>query len=54
MFLYIAGTIQKFNKAIEKLKNYCEDELKNQYAVEIIDLLEHPHKANKLLRCPPN
>jgi circadian clock protein KaiB len=42
--LYIAGKTQKSDRAIENLKRYCEDELK-QYTVEIIDLLEHPHLA---------
>lgn len=43
--LYIAGKTQKSNRAIENLKKYCEEELKDRYAVEIIDLLEHPHLA---------
>lgn len=43
--LYIAGQTQKSVRAIENLKKYCEDELKDQYTVEIIDLLEHPHLA---------
>jgi circadian clock protein KaiB len=43
--LYIAGKTQKSNRAIENLKKYCEDELKDQYMVEIIDLLEHPYLA---------
>ncbi len=43
--LYIAGKTQKSNNAIENLKKYCEEELKDKYTVEIIDLLEHPHLA---------
>jgi len=43
--LYVAGNTQKSTKAIENLKKYCEEELKDQYVVEIIDLLEHPHLA---------
>jgi len=43
--LYIAGKTQKANNAIENLKKYCEEELKDKYTVEIIDLLEHPHLA---------
>jgi circadian clock protein KaiB len=43
--LYIAGKTQKSKKAIENLKKYCDDELKDRYTVEIIDLLEHPHLA---------
>ncbi len=45
--LYIAGKTQKGPTiAIEKFeKNNCEEELKDKYTVEIIDLLEHPHLA---------
>ncbi|WEA01665.1 circadian clock KaiB family protein [Mucilaginibacter sp. SJ] len=43
--LYIAGKTQKSNKAIENLRKYCEAELRDQFTVEIIDLLEHPHLA---------
>jgi len=37
--LYIAGHKQKSNRAIENLKKFCEEELKNKYTIEIIDLL---------------
>jgi len=43
--LYVAGKTQKSNNAIENLKKYCENELKDQYTIEIIDLLEHLHLA---------
>lgn len=43
--LYIAGKTQKSDKAIGNLEKYCAEELKDQYTVEIIDLLEHPHLA---------
>jgi circadian clock protein KaiB len=41
----LPGKPKKSNKAIENLKKYCEEELKDKYTVEIIDLLEHPHLA---------
>lgn len=43
--LYIAGKTQKSNRAIENLKKYCEGDARNQYTIEIIDLLEHPQLA---------
>jgi circadian clock protein KaiB len=43
--LYIAGKTQKAERAIVNLKKFCEEELADQYTVEIIDLLEHPHLA---------
>jgi circadian clock protein KaiB len=43
--LYIAGRTQKAERAIANLQKICEDELANQYMVEIIDLREQPHLA---------
>jgi circadian clock protein KaiB len=43
--LYIAGKTQKSVRAINNLKKYCQEELKDLYTVEIIDLLEHPQLA---------
>ena len=43
--LYIAGKSQKSDNAIKNLQKYCEEELRDQYTVEIIDLIEHPHLA---------
>ena len=43
--LYIAGKTQKSVRAIDNLKKYCQEELKDLYSVEIIDLLEHPQLA---------
>ena len=43
--LYIAGKTEKSLRAIRNLEKYCEEEMKNLYTVEIIDLLEHPHLA---------
>lgn len=43
--LYIAGKSQKSDNAIKNLQKYCEEEPRDQYTVEIIDLLEHPHLA---------
>lgn len=43
--LYIAGKSQKSDNAIKNLQKYCEEELRGQYTVEIIDLIDHPHLA---------
>ncbi len=43
--LYIAGKTQKSVRAIGNLEKYCQEELKDHYTVEIIDLLEHPQPA---------
>ncbi|MEO8404778.1 MAG: circadian clock protein KaiB [Chitinophagaceae bacterium] len=43
--LYVAGKTQKSVTALENLKKYCEEHLKGQYTLEVIDLLLHPQLA---------
>jgi len=43
--LYIAGRTQKSVTAFANLKRICEDHLKGQYRLEVIDLLKNPQLA---------
>jgi len=43
--LYVAGETEKSVKALTNLKRYCEEHLKGQYKIEVIDLLEKPQLA---------
>lgn len=43
--LYVAGKTEKSLAAIENIKHYCKEHLSDRYAIEIIDLVQHPHKA---------
>ena len=43
--LYVAGKTEKSVKALANLKRYCEEHLKGQYKIEVIDLLEKPQLA---------
>jgi len=43
--LYIAGKTAKSVAALENLKKYCEEYLKDKYVIEVIDLLVHPQLA---------
>lgn len=43
--LYVAGKTTKSVTALENLKKYCEQYLKGQYKIEVIDLLEKPQLA---------
>jgi circadian clock protein KaiB len=43
--LYIAGNTSKSVTALRNLKRYCEEHLKDQYTIEIIDLLINPQLA---------
>jgi circadian clock protein KaiB len=43
--LYIAGNTPKSATALRNLKRYCEEHLKDQYVIEVIDLLVQPQLA---------
>ncbi len=43
--LYIAGNTPKSITALTNLKLYCEEFLKDEYSLEVIDLLIHPQLA---------
>jgi circadian clock protein KaiB len=40
--LYVAGQTPKSLAAFSNLKRICEDHLKGQYRIEVIDLIERP------------
>jgi circadian clock protein KaiB len=43
--LYVAGKTAKSVTALANLKKYCEEHLKGQYKIEVIDLLVQPQLA---------
>jgi circadian clock protein KaiB len=43
--LYIAGKTAKSVSALQNLEKYCEEHLKGQYKIEVIDLLVQPQLA---------
>ena len=43
--LYVAGKTPKSITALKNLERYCEEHLKGQYKIEVIDLLVHPQLA---------
>jgi circadian clock protein KaiB len=43
--LYVAGNTAKSVTALQNLKRYCEEHLKGQYIIEVIDLLVQPQLA---------
>lgn len=52
--LYIAGKSARAEAAIANLRQLCEHELRGQYELEIIDILEQPERAEqaKILATP--
>ena len=52
--LYVTGRTVHSQTAIKNLKALCEQELKGQYDIEVIDVLEHPELAEdeKILATP--
>lgn len=43
--LYVAGKTTKSVTALANLQKYCEEHLKGQYVIEVVDLLERPQLA---------
>ena len=43
--LYITGRTEKIVRGIETLRSMCDRELKGEYTLEVIDVLEHPKAA---------
>jgi circadian clock protein KaiB len=43
--LYVAGKTAKSVTALKNLERYCEEHLKGQYKIEVIDLLVQPQLA---------
>ncbi|MCC0012951.1 MAG: circadian clock protein KaiB [Rhodobiaceae bacterium] len=52
--LYITGRTSHSMRAIENLRDICEKELRGQFEVEVIDVLENPALAEneKILATP--
>ncbi len=47
LHLYVAGETKKAVTAFNNLKLFCEDQLKDKYHIEVIDLLKNPQIARE-------
>lgn len=45
--LYIAGETVRAQEALKNLQHYCEEHLKGQYQIEVVDLNKHPERAKQ-------
>lgn len=45
--LYVAGQTPKSLTAFANLQRFCEEHLEGKYHLEVIDLLEQPHLAQR-------
>jgi circadian clock protein KaiB len=52
--LYVAGQTSKSIAAFSNLKKICEENLKDKYRIEVIDLLKNPQlaKGDQILAIP--
>ena len=52
--LYVTGTSPRTRIAIENLNRICADELAGRYELEIVDVLQHPQRAedDRILATP--
>ena len=45
--LYVAGQTPKSITALANLKRLCEGHLAGRYHIEVVDLLDQPHRARR-------
>jgi circadian clock protein KaiB len=45
--LYVLGTSPKSQAAVFNLQRLCDEELPGQYALEIVDVMQHPERAEQ-------
>ena len=45
--LYVAGTTQRSNRAIENLRRVCEERLEGRYVIEVIDIYQQAEAARE-------
>lgn len=45
LVLYVAGATPRAVAALENLKNICEEHLKGEYTITVIDLVKNPKLA---------
>lgn len=45
--LYILGTSPKSQAAEENLRRICDQELAGRYTLEVVDVLQHPERAEQ-------
>ena len=52
--LFVTGRTAQSQRAINNLRDICENEIQSAYEVEVIDVLEHPELAerDKILATP--
>lgn len=52
--LYVTGNTPRATQAIANLRRICEEELGDEYMLQIIDVLEHPQMAedDRILATP--
>lgn len=45
--LYVSGATSRSSRAIENIRNFCEEHLKGRYELEIIDIYQQPELLEK-------
>ena len=45
--LYVSGATTRSSRAIENIRNFCEEHLKDRYELEIVDIYQQPELLEK-------
>jgi len=46
MTLFVAGASRRSLRAVDYVREFCEQELKNNYDLEVVDLYRSPERAS--------
>lgn len=54
MKLYVSGATPRSSRAIENIRNFCEEHLKGRYELEIVDIYQQPEllKHDEVVAAP--
>jgi len=45
--LFVTGTTSRSLRAIQNIRNICEDKLPGRYKLEVVDIYQHPETASR-------
>lgn len=48
LYLFVTGSTPRSMRAIENMRQICEESLKGRYSLEVVDIYDHPEATQEL------
>jgi circadian clock protein KaiB len=48
LYLFVTGSTPRSMRAIENMRQICEENLKGRYSLEVVDIYDHPEATQEL------